>query len=92
MHGMPRENASRLSRSPAHERQGDTAPFPHGIYNRGASPVSSAGLNYLVCWRSLRGLFYRGGQLVSGQGVGSDFRGYANQKAHYTELKQIPLR
>src|SRR5216684_2689370 len=41
---------------------------------------------------TLRGLFYRGGLLASGQGVGSEFRGYANQEAHYTDLKQIPLR
>ena len=51
-----------------------------------------AGPSYLVCWQSLRGLFYSGGRLVSGQGVGSELGGYANQEAHYTDLKQIPLR
>jgi len=56
-----------------------------GGYSRGASRVSGAGLNYLVCWRSLRARLYGGG-------LGSDFRGYANQEAHYTDLKQIPLR
>jgi hypothetical protein len=57
-----------------------------GTRSRIASP------DYLVRWQSLRGPSSSGGQLVSGQGVGSEFRGDANQEAHYTDLKQIPLR
>jgi len=48
--------------------------------------------SYLVCWQPLRSLSYNGGQLVSGQGAGSEFRSYANQEVHYTDLKRIPLR
>ena len=43
-------------------------------------------------WQSLRDPFCSGGLIVSGRSLGSDFRGYANQEAHYTDLKQVPLR
>jgi hypothetical protein len=64
----------------------DTIPFPHASLER--SHIVSP--DYSVCWQSLRGPSYSSGRLVS-TGVGSEFRGYANQETHHTDLKQIPL-
>src|SRR5260370_28174982 len=85
---MPRQSASNLKRQPAHECQGYVIPFPRRRLQRSRIAVS----NCLAYWQSLQSPFCSGGQIVSERSLGSDFRGYANQEAHYTDLKQIPLR